>query len=610
MTPVAGPFRAADGSAVRPLQKGDHAWMCHFDRVYETPNHDLHFAALEAAVGARDAARVPALVARVLGSDGGDRFDASCARPGDALRHALYRFNGVEPDRGRTCALALNESLQSQYAYAPAANVSIRGPGRARQIQMRHGEALPAARGGPAEVRAQGRAPGRARGQAAARRRDGGAARGGAHRQVREGIQAAGENTSTVRERAAYYRHEHRWRAKNNMSYCAAVDAAADAIASKTTRAAWVVVCTPPRCAPDQAEVAALTSRAAIPVVALTTLGGASTEMSGSGRSKKLRIVREYLMNEGRDLDVVVFSDATDVLANAGTLREVEEHLEGDQLLVAGDPSCWIGAVCDEVEAANLRRALPGHFENRGLFANSGQYVGSRTAVLRFVDWAVGQLDAKDVTTELANLLSPSRIAEMKAGRFEPSDQCLLHAYWASYPDRVRIDSNAAVFASFKRFYVLEADDRGVRTPGRQADGQGQAATLRWQPLAPAAWPKASPFSDKPLVACKELELPVKRFIDGPGYYCDDYDHVAGKFKWRCNQAGAARMLVYKGGANNTTQPLLGWHAVKSTSVRAPDNASRSRAMTWPRWLRRAVRNEHHHAIEQASTCHRAGDDR
>ena len=54
----------------------------------------------------------------------------------------------------------------------------------------------------------------------------------------------------------------------------------------------------------------------------------------------------------------------------------------------------------------------------------------------------------------------------MKAGRFEPSDQCLLHAYWTSYPERVRIDSNAAVFASFKRFYVLEADDRGVRTPG------------------------------------------------------------------------------------------------------------------------------------------------
>ena len=165
--------------------------------------------------------------------------------------------------------------------------------------------------------------------------------------------------------------------------------------------------------------------------------------------------------------------------------------MEGDQLLVAGDPSCWIGAVCDEVEAANLRRALPGHFENRGLFANSGQYVGSRTAVLRFVDWAVGQLDAKDVTTELANLLSPSRIAEMKAGRFEPSDQCLLHAYWASYPDRVRIDSNAAVFASFKRFYVLEADDRGVRTP---APRQGREVWLRPEaastPRAPSstAW--------------------------------------------------------------------------------------------------------------------------
>ena len=59
VTPVAGPFRAADGSAVRPLQKGDHAWMCHFDRVHETPNHDLRPSALEAAVGARDAARVP-----------------------------------------------------------------------------------------------------------------------------------------------------------------------------------------------------------------------------------------------------------------------------------------------------------------------------------------------------------------------------------------------------------------------------------------------------------------------------------------------------------------------------------------------------------------------
>ena len=145
-----------------------------------------------------------------------------------------------------------------------------------------------------------------------------------------------------------------------------------------------------------------------------------------------------------------------------------------------------------------------------------------------------------------------------------------------------------------------------MRTPGRQANGQGQAATLRWKPLAPAAWPKASPFSDKPApVACKELELPVKRFIDGPGYYCDDYDHVAGKFKWRCNKAGAARMLVYKGGANNTTQPLLGWHAVwKSTSASgAPDNSSRSRfsAMARPSWLGRAMRNRHRHAIEQIS---------
>ena len=48
----------------------------------------------------------------------------------------------------------------------------------------------------------------------------------------------------------------------------------------------------------------------------------------------------------------------------------------------------------------------------------------------------------------------------------------------------------------------------------------------------------------------------------------DDYDHVAGRFKWRCNKAGAARMLVYKGGADNTTRPLLGWHANGRWSVR------------------------------------------
>ena len=42
----------------------------------------------------------------------------------------------------------------------------------------------------------------------------------------------------------------------------------------------------------------------------------------------------------------------------------------------------------------------------------------------------------------------------------------------------------------------------------------------------------------------------------------------------------------------------------KSTSVsRAPDNSSLSHfsAMTWPCWLRRAVRNRHRHAVEQGT---------
>ena len=169
-------------------------------------------------------------MARVLGKDGGDRFDASCARPGDALRHALYRFNGVEPDRGRACALALNESLQSQYAYAPAANVLYEGP-----------RVLVKSKCGTAKRYLQ---PEEARRKC----------------ELKAARRAA---------RAAKLRR-------------AAVDAAADAIASKTTRAAWVVVCTPPRCAPDQAEVAALTSRAAIPVVALTKLGARTVWKSTS----------------------------------------------------------------------------------------------------------------------------------------------------------------------------------------------------------------------------------------------------------------------------------------------------------------------------------------
>ena len=48
----------------------------------------------------------------------------------------------------------------------------------------------------------------------------------------------------------------------------------------------------------------------------------------------------------------------------------------------------------------------------------------------------------------------------------------------------------------------------------------------------------------------------------------------------------------------------------KSTSASgAPDNSSLSHfsAMTWPRWLRRAVRNRHRHAIEQASRRWRGG---
>ena len=45
--------------------------------------------------------------------------------------------------------------------------------------------------------------------------------------------------------------------------------------------------------------------------------------------------------------DVVVCTDANDVLANPGRPDEVLELLS-DELVVGGDTSCWTGAPCDQ----------------------------------------------------------------------------------------------------------------------------------------------------------------------------------------------------------------------------------------------------------------------
>ena len=56
--------------------------------------------------------------------------------------------------------------------------------------------------------------------------------------------------------------------------------------------------------------------------------------------------------------------------------------------------------------------------------------------------------------------------------------------------------------------------------------------------------------------------------------------------------------------------PFVSFPVWRSTSVSgAPDNSSLSHfpAMTWPRWLGRAARNRHRHAIKQASRRWRGG---
>ena len=125
--------------------------------------------------------------------------------------------------------------------------------------------------------------------------------------------------------------------------------------------------------------------------------------------------------------------------------------------------------------------------------------------------------------------------------------------------DRVAVDAAGRVFASFKRFFVLEDDDRGVLTPGTNATGP-DPTTLRWRALDRSAWPAASKYAAGPAPPpCATLEARPKRFLGGPGFYCGDYDAVSGSFGWRCAE-NAVRSLVLDDGLGPRVAPLLGWH--------------------------------------------------
>ena len=108
---------------------------------------------------------------------------------------------------------------------------------------------------------------------------------------------------------------------------------------------------------------------------------------------------REYLLTS--DVDVVVCTDANDVLANPGTPEQVMKTLS-DKLVVGGDTSCWTGEPCDQATLDVVTRIHEAHFDKvmklEGgrmgygapfAFPNGGMYAGTRKAVLSYLDWAV-----------------------------------------------------------------------------------------------------------------------------------------------------------------------------------------------------------------------------
>ena len=390
---------------------------------------------------------------------------------------------------------------------------------------------------------------------------------------------------SSIEERSVAFHGDTKWHRKYNESFCEGFgrDVVGEGEPLGDARVAWLVVCTPPSCHRTLPVLRALASRTPLPVVVVETLGGHGTSMRGQSRSRKVRMLREYLGSAvAARVEHVVYSDAMDVIANGGGGGDVLAALAsvgGDRLLVSGEPACWVGDVCDEAEVAEMRRRAPAHFArssgyaNASVFVNSGQYAGSRGAVLAFLDYAIATLDFMEahgnaLPPDVEALFSDRRGDLARAGGFHCSDQCVLTAYWMTHVDRVAVDVDAAVFGSLKGFYVLEDDDRGLRgaaaanaTRGGTKPRRGAPVpTSAWASLPEARWPAASPYAaDDPPPKCHWLEDAPKRFAGGAGRFCADYDDVADDFAWTCDAAAPGGKgiptLAFRGKA-----PLLGWH--------------------------------------------------
>ena len=386
---------------------------------------------------------------------------------------------------------------------------------------------------------------------------------------------------SRFEERSVAFLKDTKWHRKYNESFCEGFgrDVVGEREPLGDARVAWLVVCTPPSCHRTLPVLRALASRTPLPVVVVETLGGHGTSMRGQSRSRKVRMLREYLGSAvAARVEHVVYSDAMDVIANGGGGDDVLAALArvgGDRLLVAGEPACWVGDVCDEAEVAEMRRRAPVHFARSSgyarpsVFVNSGQYAGSRGAVLAFLDYAIATLDFMEahgnaLPPDVEALFSDRRGDLARAGGFHCSDQCVLTAYWMTHVDRVAVDVDAAIFGFLKGFYVLEDDDRGLRrgaVAARQSRRPGgRSPTSACASLPEARWPAASPYAaDAPPPKCHWLDDAPKRFAGGAGRFCADYDDVADDSAWTCDAAApggkAIPTLAFPRKA-----PLLGWH--------------------------------------------------
>ena len=144
---------------------------------------------------------------------------------------------------------------------------------------------------------------------------------------------------------------------------------------------AWITVCTPPSCSPRRERTlvyARQTSR--LPIVVLERLQGRETWMAGRSRTRKLQMVRDYLLSaEGQRWRWIVYADAIDVIAGSGSEAALHAAVRslgatGDALVASAEPACWVGAACSEAALRAMRRLAPAHFATQdALFPCSGQ---------------------------------------------------------------------------------------------------------------------------------------------------------------------------------------------------------------------------------------------